>query len=1180
MLVDLQIYSNPDYLKVMYLKKRFRATEIMAIFLAIIAILAFKNSIVGPGITAPTAIGPFLNGKLPAQSPSEPSEDGYNVVPAFPNLSFMDVTVIASHSSTERMYVGQRNGLIYSFENNSNTSAKEVFLDLRGTSTIPWDGGLINLVFHPEFGNSQSPNRGYVYLFYNGNHNGEKAVKLVRYTVPDGSNSADVNSELLILSIWQRSFTHYGGGMAFGDDGFLYVAIGDNRNAPRHTDPQDIEVNLYGKVLRIDVDKDPTKSHAPPKILNTGHVSESTGVHYFIPNDNPYVGQTNVFEEIYSFGHRAPHRMTYDEVTDRFWIAEVGWTTIEEVNILVERGNYQWPANEGTLFWGNQQLRDEAPEMTFPLIGPEQPPVWETTRGSGRQAIIGGHVYRGSQFPELVGKYICGMHGDGRIWALTYDNLSNKADGPVVSNYTPGSLCAFGEDPNGEFYMGGLGEGTIYKLESASGISYEAPGLLSEVMAFSDLETMTTIPGLIPYELNMPFWSDGAQKYRWMAIPNDGTHDTPDEKITFKENGNWSFPKGSVFVKHFEIETSPDEFRKLETRFVVHGQDGIYYALTYKWRSDQTDADLLTEGESEDITTIFGTQTWRYPSKLECMNCHNPGAGYVLGPSTHQLNGVTTYPQSGLAANQLITLNHLEMFDQNLDPVAIHSMIKAPKMEEVYRPIGDRARAWLDANCSYCHNPASGTPGIFDLRYTTPLAQQGLINGEVSNDLGISGAKTIVPNDISKSIIYQRANNVGASYAMPPLAKDRVDSEGTALIAEWINSINTSPFVSSTLEDGLIVWLKMDENNGNMVFDETVYQNNGALLNGTSWGTGKFGSGLQLDGNNDQVSIDHQNSHNITEGLTLAAWIKVNDFDGWDGVITKGTSASPYAMQLWKSGNSQEPGKLRFTVNWGQVTGGNGGSSWNSHTNLKTGEWYHVAITYDGSSVKFYINGQVDSNQPNRSIEFGTTNQPIVLGADLPGNNEYFDGVMDEIRIYERALNAQEMNLLYLNNIVPLPCNAGTAAIGDACNDNNPNTINDIYDSYCNCVGTLQINIRVMLQGPFQVGGGLMSDQLRQQNLIPLLDPYGLGACITNPSVLLDYAENSIVDWVTVTLFDMDQNPIFTRSALLQRDGDVVEIDGVSPITFPDVSPANYYVSVGHRNHLNIMTKSLVDLSN
>ncbi len=172
------------------------------------------------------------------------------------------------------------------------------------------------------------------------------------------------------------------------------------------------------------------------------------------------------------------------------------------------------------------------------------------------------------------------------------------------------------------------------------------PHLLSETGAFSDTAALAAAPALIPYEVNAPLWSDGARKQRWISIPNAGAADGSDPAIGFSPTGEWYFPLGTVVVKQFDLaidDRDPTRVRRLETRFLVRGNDVQLFGLTYRWREDQKDAELLSDGADEDIAirTVDGgtlTQRWHYPSRSECMVCHNHTAGGILGVSTRQLN--------------------------------------------------------------------------------------------------------------------------------------------------------------------------------------------------------------------------------------------------------------------------------------------------------------------------------------------------------------------------------------------------------------------------------------------------------------------------------------------------------------------------------------------------------------
>ncbi len=318
------------------------------------------------------------------------------------------------------------------------------------------------------------------------------------------------------------------------------------------------------------------------------------------------------------------------------------------------------------------------------------------------------------------------------------------------------------------------------------------PPLLSETGAFENIRTLTANPKLIPYDLIVAFWSDGASKSRWISLPSG--------KIKFSPTGEWSFPNGTVFVKHFDLavdETKPNIKRRLETRLLVRDRNGGVYGVTYKWRPDNSDADLLSDSVKEDITitTAAGTrvQTWYYPSRKDCLTCHTSTAGGVLGVKARQMNRDIAYP-SGVTDNELRAWNHVNLFDAELADSEFSGLPTLAAANDASRSLEDRARSYLDANCAQCHRPG-GTVADFDARYTTPLAKQNLINGAVVIDENIDRARVIAPNDIWRSILFMRVNT-NDSIKMPPLARMTIDEAGVNLLQQWINSMPGPPVLA------------------------------------------------------------------------------------------------------------------------------------------------------------------------------------------------------------------------------------------------------------------------------------------------------------------------------------------------------------------------------------------------
>ncbi|MGI8955453.1 MAG: hypothetical protein ACR2II_00870 [Chthoniobacterales bacterium] len=312
--------------------------------------------------------------------------------------------------------------------------------------------------------------------------------------------------------------------------------------------------------------------------------------------------------------------------------------------------------------------------------------------------------------------------------------------------------------------------------------AFPFPAVLSATGAFSNVPDVVPTDGLIPFTVNSPLWSDGALKERWMAVPNDGPPYDPGEQIDFVPTGEYTFPNGTVFVKEFDliVNEQTQQKKRLETRLLVRDENGAVYGVTYKWRDDNSEADLLTaDGLNEDIPVVTDTgetviHTWSYPSREQCLFCHNPVASYILGPKTHQLNGTFTYPSTGQTDNQLRTLNHLGMFNPSIDEAEIPSFLHSVLVTDTTQPVELRMRSWIDSNCSQCHRPGGYGPG-YDARFYTPLEDQNLINTYVQF------------RDIPGSLLYQRDDALDATK-MPPVAKNLVHEAAMANLRQWIAS--------------------------------------------------------------------------------------------------------------------------------------------------------------------------------------------------------------------------------------------------------------------------------------------------------------------------------------------------------------------------------------------------------
>jgi uncharacterized repeat protein (TIGR03806 family) len=794
-----------------------RCKAILAAVL-VIALSGFIANAQPYGLTNAVPVGGFLNGILPPAAPN--SGATFDVEVAYTNLSPFNLPIyMTTHPLTNAMVLIEKNGRIRMFPNRPDVSNAEVttILDLSSKVFTVSDSGMTGIAFHPQFGQPASTNRGFVYITYkwrpnpDGGANADYSFwRLSRFNIADGQFTIDPNSEAILVQQFDQQEFHDAGCMMFAPDGYLYFSCGDEGGADdQYHASQKLNERLMSGIFRVDVNMNPATSHAVrrqpfqhPAQPPTWPLSYTSN--YFVPNDNPFLDPGgSMLEEYYALGLRNPYRFSRDPVTGLIWVGDVGQAAREEVNILQKGANYQWAYMEGTI----------AGPLATPtnIIGTPKPPLWEYDHSAGNGCVIGGFVYRGSNFPELTGKYIWPDNVSGRIWALAVDANTNVlsvdqiATMPSGSVYGGTSSCAL--DQNSEIYflkIGGVGAGLIYKIKRATASVPEPPALLSQIGVFTNLATLAATNTLVPYTVNSPLWSDRAVKQRWLAIPNDGSYNSSTEQIVFSPTNSWQFPKGTVFVKHFALpinDTNTALLKRLETRFLVLDNSGGVYGVTYKWRSDDSDADLLPNGTNQDyiVTNANGTtrtQTWIFPSRQDCLTCHNANAGYVLGPRTHQLNCPQSYPQTGVTDNQLRALGHLGLLGTNYSEAALPSYLQSCSVTNSSFSLETRVRSYIDANCSQCHRPG-GAYANFDARFTTPLDNQGLIYGAVNSFLNDSNDRVVVPGDLTHSLLYNRANRVDA-YEMPPLAKNVVDTNATTTIAAWINSLAVGPGVTLT----------------------------------------------------------------------------------------------------------------------------------------------------------------------------------------------------------------------------------------------------------------------------------------------------------------------------------------------------------------------------------------------
>ena len=752
--------------------------------------------------------------------PATPPVTELAVVDAFPGLRFQRPVGMASPpGDANRLFVIEIAGQVKVIPDvSSPTPTASVVLDLPAAVSgrlpaesvqggINQECGLLGLAFHPRF-----QQNGHFYVFYSVVRSGTTGFqqRVSRFTIPPGRIQspdpvADPGSELILIDQYDQGPNHQGGDMHFGGDGYLYISLGDEENANDfRLNSQRIDKDFFAGMLRIDVDRkpgnlEPNDHPAVPRDAVPGSPGILTA-RYAVPADNPWVGATSflgrpvdpaaVRTEFFAVGLRSPWRFSIDPVTDAIWLGDVGQDRYEEVNVIEAGRNYGWVFREGAhdITVSNGGWPEKPPDFNSLATDPLHEYVHNHMAGDDAfkgNSVTGGLVYRGSRIPSLHGRYVFGDQVSGHLWSLV-----RGTDGAPVVHRIAGlpSVSSFGTDPsNGDILMtytraavSGADSYPIMRLVASTPVS-GFPVKLSGTGLFADLTDLTPAPGVLPYEPNLRFWSDHAEKRRWFTIPD------PAARMTWRREGAWDYPAGTIWVKHFDMEMvrgDPASRKRIETRLLVRNDTGAY-GVSYRWNEEGTEATLAGDGGETfpleiEVDGVPAVQMWSIPGRAQCMACHTDSAGFALSFNTRQLN--RSGDIRGFTGNQIELLHAAGYLANPPEPVSTLEAHVAPG--ETGEPLEKRVRSYLEVNCGYCHQPG-GSGGGWDGRGMLTLDQTGLIRGPVSAPKHPDD-RMIVPGDATHSVILSRMAETNGYTRMPPLASDVVDEEGIALLTEWI----------------------------------------------------------------------------------------------------------------------------------------------------------------------------------------------------------------------------------------------------------------------------------------------------------------------------------------------------------------------------------------------------------
>lgn len=711
--------------------------------------------------------------------PVEPPVFGYAIEPAFGSLRFTDPVALATPpGETNRLFVAEQRGRLAVIPD-LRLPERRVFLDLssRVAGGTPTDErGLLGFAFHPGY----ATNRLF-FVFYSANTNGALHQRISRFEAdPADPDRALPVSEVILISQRDEAGNHNGGDLHFGPDGYLYVSLGDEGNQNDSlNNSQRIDRDFFSGILRLDVDRRPENPSPNP------HPSVFPGT-YAVPADNPWVGASSfngrevnpaaVRTEFWAVGLRNPWRMSFDSETGQLWAGDVGGGLREEINLIVRGGNYGWAYREGTLAGPKS---GQAP-AGFASVAP----VAQYSHGSGPmqgRSVTGGLVYRGDRMSQLTGAYVFADYVSGNLWAV---RSSGGAVTPMERLTGRPGVAGFGRDPRqGDVLLADQANDLIARLVySTNTVGAPLPPTLSDTGAFADAASLEPAAGWVPYQINVPFWSDGADKRRWFAVPDTN------QMIGFRREEPWAFPTGMIWMKHFELELvrgDPSTKRRLETRFLVRHANGVH-GLTYRWTDPPTNAVLVPEeGLDETLVVeaggILRTQVWHFPGRGECLQCHTPAAGWALGFNTRQLN--RSVEGDGASVDQIDWLARAGYLDPL--PAERHTLPALAASEDETASVEWRVRSWLDANCANCHQPGGSALGAWDARARTPFSRAGLIDGLLNNPYGNPANRLVVPGSVELSMLHTRIRLVGEGR-MPPVASSVLDDAAAGLLRRWI----------------------------------------------------------------------------------------------------------------------------------------------------------------------------------------------------------------------------------------------------------------------------------------------------------------------------------------------------------------------------------------------------------
>jgi putative heme-binding domain-containing protein len=704
----------------------------------------------------------------------------YETRRVFPKITFHNPLDIAFAPGTNRIFVAEQFGKIFSFPNDPKSDHADLFADIsaqvHGWEKMPNYGppnAVYGIAFHPKFSENH-----FVYICYTLQYNAppgqhvtpkdEDGTHVSRFSVKGNPPVIDPDSEQVLVKWFAGG--HNGGCLKFGPDGYLYISSGDGGD-PDPPDPfntgQDIS-DLLSSILRIDVDH-PSKDKP-----------------YSIPPDNPFIKTPGARPEVFAYGLRNPWRMSFDRQTGNLWVGDVGWELWESVDCVKSGGNYGWSIMEGPNPVHPDGKRGPTP-ITPPALALDH---------SEAASLTGGVVYHGKKFPELAGQYIFGDWQTNLLWAAKCDG--DKLSPRRTIAHTDQRIVAFGQQDDGELLIVDHQGGGLWEIvpNNQPNDPKKFPRKLSETGLFTSANDRTPAPGVIPFSINAQQWVDGASAQRWVALPGDSSM-TWGKGVWGDDKPAW--PRDSVLVRTLSAPTGTapgSPWKHIETQ-ILHFDGKQWQAYSYAWSDDQADATLVPAGGGEQQVAVadgslpggLRRQKWHFASRAQCLTCHNVWSDYALAFNAPQLDREEKF--ESITDNQVHTFRHIGLLLEP-KPTTAPSSDERLTLTNPYDSSADlyeRARSYLQVNCSHCHRFGGGGSALFDVRKELPPAKMNLI--DVRPNLGgfnLDDPRLVCPGDPSRSVLLYRTAKLGRGR-MPHIGSDVVDILGVGLLREWIASV-------------------------------------------------------------------------------------------------------------------------------------------------------------------------------------------------------------------------------------------------------------------------------------------------------------------------------------------------------------------------------------------------------